>query len=110
MLVSTAGVAVEGVAGRGAEFWRVTKVKWRSSSSSRSSLGRNERAGDSGSCVSSQQAIPSEEISVAVEPYLYIRYRPEVLRVGPPNKARRRICIRGGGQEDFSASIRDGNG
>lgn len=49
MVVSTAEEEVEGVAGKGPEFCRVINVKRISSSSSRSSLGRKERAEASGS-------------------------------------------------------------
>lgn len=49
MVVSTAAVAVEGVGGSGAEFCRLTNVKWKSRSSSRSSLGRKTRLMESGS-------------------------------------------------------------
>lgn len=60
MAVSTAAVAVDGVAGKGPEFCRVTNVNRKSNSSSRSSLGRNARAEESGSYSSRQQGIRRE--------------------------------------------------
>lgn len=49
MFASAAAVAVEGVAGRDPEFCLIAKVKWKSSSSSRSNLGSNTRPVASGS-------------------------------------------------------------